>query len=1153
MNLVTKVKKQMKISFIKSVIGALFLLIAGMTMANAATPMLYFSSQPGNTSLDGTTTLSYVVHNNVPSPMPLTSFSFTSSPDYTASITNNCSSSGYAVVPSNGDCTISVALTSAVVGTTNNAKLVIGYSNQPGTQLISNGITVTTTAHGSVSFTAQPSSPQSVTINGIINLSYQVTNTTGIAQPLSNLSFSASSRYTVGSIAVTGSGTCSSSIVPSTGSCTITVPITGVSQGQSSGQLSVSYGSTPIPISGSNVIVINISGSSVTPLTFTTQPTSPQSVDTGSSLNLVYIVNNPNASAIAIGSIAFTANALYNPTQSAITPSGAGCTLSSIPASSSCTYTVNITAGSTAGTASNQKLTIDYTGSSPLNSNPITVNVTSPSSALFFTLQAASTSVTAGGSTNLVYQVTNPGGSPVGFTTSFTTSSLFTSSITNTCSGSVPANGTCNITVAISALSTPGVATNQSLTVDDSSTPITSTPINITVTSTGPQSLNFAPPTQSTWVIGPTGTISIPFTVNNSTGAAVTVSSISFTPSSLYTSAIVVTNSGAGLGCTDTNIPANSTCVVTVTITGTGTAPALALSQLQIDYTGGGPLIYTPPIRIIFTNAAPTLSFGDPMPVIENMPTYMEQTLTFPLQNNTNFNITIPSIVVTSSTGTATDSSVVDYQTNCKIPGQNGIIGAHQVCYVVVTLSSNGSTGTVQQNLQVNYTGGPLTTPISFNVATQTSSRTFTFVNQCRQQISVGINPAAVANTVSTTDTSCTTSSDCNQGASCVLTNPTTGAQQCTWNAPVPADGNYQLAAAASIGATGGIQTITVPYDNNENTWLGGEIFNTGISGRTGCSSTPNSCSTADCSGGIFPSNGACKPSIGFQQPSATGELNLYLGSGAAPASPTDTYDGSIINGFNVPFSITPSISNGRSTNPYACGIPGNQNDVTSTGGTLGGCPWNYPWGANEIYFTYITSPTATTCTPTTNCGTGLVCGVNNMTDTVSNVPRTYCGTFGGYWSAGQACSLNSSLASPFNCTTPLSSGLPLSSWYLCSGGAASNSCYGGTSNNCCGCQDWNTYNPAIAVPASPVVTSCNGVSSTGWTTPAATGIGTPLSFAAVAKQACPSFYSYQYDDSSSTFNCGAAADGLSPHVGVVNTTDYTITFCPGGANGAPG
>ena len=45
-------------------------------------------------------------------------------------------------------------------------------------------------------------------------------------------------------------------------------------------------------------------------------------------------------------------------------------------------------------------------------------------------------------------------------------------------------------------------------------------------------------------------------------------------------------------------------------------------------------------------------------------------------------------------------------------------------------------------------------------------------------------------------------------------------------------------------------------------------------------------------------------------------------------------------------------------------------------------------------------------------------------------------------------------------------------------------------------------------------------------------------------KAACPSAYTYPFDDMSSTFTC-------SNYVGGVNSVNYQVTFCPNNSNAA--
>ncbi len=99
-----------------------------------------------------------------------------------------------------------------------------------------------------------------------------------------------------------------------------------------------------------------------------------------------------------------------------------------------------------------------------------------------------------------------------------------------------------------------------------------------------------------------------------------------------------------------------------------------------------------------------------------------------------------------------------------------------------------------------------------------------------------------------------------------------------------------------------GSPTITPPNNNFELSSNGGrtvvDIPTSGwsgvIAGRTNCSDS--GCVTADCGGG----KGACVH--GFQQPATQAEFTVNNGG-------TDFYDVEVINGVNLPVSITPSVS----------------------------------------------------------------------------------------------------------------------------------------------------------------------------------------------------------------------------------------------------
>jgi hypothetical protein len=93
---------------------------------------------------------------------------------------------------------------------------------------------------------------------------------------------------------------------------------------------------------------------------------------------------------------------------------------------------------------------------------------------------------------------------------------------------------------------------------------------------------------------------------------------------------------------------------------------------------------------------------------------------------------------------------------------------------------------------------------------------------------------------------------------------------------------------------------------------------------------------------------------------------------------------------------------------------------------------------------------------------------------------------------------------------------------YGCSTGGPNNvqgSCYSpNATSQCCGCPSWSAAG------------TCHG-HNPGWQLPSL-----PEKYAKVFKDACPTAYSFPYDDPTSTFTCKAAS---------AQGTGYQITFCP--------
>lgn len=133
-----------------------------------------------------------------------------------------------------------------------------------------------------------------------------------------------------------------------------------------------------------------------------------------------------------------------------------------------------------------------------------------------------------------------------------------------------------------------------------------------------------------------------------------------------------------------------------------------------------------------------------------------------------------------------------------------------------------------------------------------------------------------------------------------------------------------QLSTTGFELTSGASKTITVP-----NPWSGR------VWGRTLCSTDASgrfTCQTADCGSGKVSCDGA-----GGATPASLAELTLAAGGGR------DFYDISLVDGFNVPMSLTPRGGSGGRCNATSC--PADVNSVCprglslrGTGGRVIGC-----------------------------------------------------------------------------------------------------------------------------------------------------------------------------------------------------------------------
>ncbi|WP_162901296.1 thaumatin family protein [Breoghania sp. L-A4] len=368
------------------------------------------------------------------------------------------------------------------------------------------------------------------------------------------------------------------------------------------------------------------------------------------------------------------------------------------------------------------------------------------------------------------------------------------------------------------------------------------------------------------------------------------------------------------------------------------------------------------------------------------------------------------------------------------------------------------------------------------------------FVNQCVQQVWIGVTGGA--------GDACGAKNSCPTGQACNTNNNT-----CYYTLGTPAAGGYGLAAKT------GTAEFCVPAQTGATQWSG-NVF-----GRTGCDASGNNCQTGECGGS------PCPPGQGGNPPVTQAEFTLQT-------TASDFYDVEIINGFNLPMEMKPTGGAPYKSvpdNPYTCGNPGG---VTPLNDTLTGCTWTFDTtvgGTDYASYLRMVAPAdpQTACTADSDCSGGALCGLVQQGASLSRM----CGSEIGWWSGDQVCGVDPTFGAPFNCgqAVPAANGAfgTVANLFGCvldkTGKPAAQSCYtDGASDTCCGCPNW-------PYPTDDGKT-CQAINSA-WTT----SVQPWVSF---LKNACPTAYSYPYDDKTSTFTCQSQA--------ATNAVDYTITYCPG-------
>ncbi|ACH46762.1 putative thaumatin/PR5-like protein [Feldmannia species virus] len=213
-----------------------------------------------------------------------------------------------------------------------------------------------------------------------------------------------------------------------------------------------------------------------------------------------------------------------------------------------------------------------------------------------------------------------------------------------------------------------------------------------------------------------------------------------------------------------------------------------------------------------------------------------------------------------------------------------------------------------------------------------------------------------------------------------------------------------------------------------------------------------------------------------------------------------DYYDISVIEGVNLPVTMSPDSGDKDLENKYICGVAG------------GDCSWDFkPDHDLEKYLTLVTANgDGSTCETTVDCPrAGDVCGTYDKEHGV-------CGELNGFSSAHSNC-IAGATGYPFHCEL-YGDAISCSGRYHLSGYNAH--VYTSSDHRVCGCPDWEEMG-VNAPPVSP----CRSSDET-WEERS-------LPFLIFLKRGCPSAYEFAYSDMTSTFSCPTSSG-------------YTIEFCPG-------
>ncbi|KTD30523.1 thaumatin family protein [Legionella maceachernii] len=574
-----------------------------------------------------------------------------------------------------------------------------------------------------------------------------------------------------------------------------------------------------------------------------------------------------------------------------------------------------------------------------------------------------------------------------------------------------------------------------------------------------------------------------------------------------------------------------TSCLIAITFFPQG----VGTSFIQLTYGYHLNRIPLPPLLAVANGPTPPSSCSvvgsNPLPLPVNTYQFADNLVKFvftnpcsnapailgPVNLNVSFSAGIQAVVNNSQAVVTTGSDTCSNQTlppqgSCSILAS--IVPQNPAANMVVSASvtSGGQVATASTSSRVN--------------SNNPSTHVVHFVNQCPFNVWYGIaNGSGGSNSP----------------------DPTPGSQ------PNGAPASSYLLPAQLPGQAPSVINLVVP-----------EYINGAIWPRTGCAFQGSSfvCETGNCTS--LPDSGTCVtsgiPNTTPQPIPPFTKFEFTINSAGADG----VYDVSLINGFNVPVEIKGL--GPTSSDPFSCTGAGAV--IQPQGSTLGSCSWQFNpgdpnvSGLDPLNVVWVSAGPPDNCTSNSSCAGGLVCGMAFDNILAPNTINRRCGEFIGYTTLANYIGYSSASqwgSSTFNLYNQYGMGNLLGASYgqfpitppptpananfgnmlgcQITTTDALDSCYNNANTNlanCCGCVDWDTSPIPTAVAASCLNKNPD------WTTNL---IGTITAQKAIMwlKKTCPTAYSYQFDDQSSSFTC--TPPGL---------VSYQITFCPGGITSLP-